>query len=246
MRTCIALIGFFTLACALGAEDKDDTAADCANTAETCNGIDDNCDGAVDENATDMGTWYADDDADGYGDLAETLVECDAPAGFVADATDCNDDDAAINPGAAEAGGNEVDENCDGVIDETCGSNAPVVTITDGTWEPEYDFGGSDKPALVLDLDISDVDGDLFVVTTYLWVEEDGDGSVDTSGDADHDFNPFEFDDDEETCDETENSIRYALEASNYEGAGVLDVGVVVEDGGGHLSEVAVVVIEVE
>lgn len=244
MRLSIGLLAFFTLACALGAEDKD-TGSECAASTEVCNGVDDDCDGSIDEDASDIGTWYADDDADSYGDLAEPLVECEAPAGFVADGTDCNDDDPAINPGAAEGGGNEVDENCDGVIDETCGGNAPVVTITDSDYDPSYDFGGSDKPALILDLDITDADGDLWEITTSLWIEDDGDGTVDTSGEADHDFSPFTFDDDDDTCDETDNSIRYALEASNYDDASVLDVGVIVEDAGEHPSEVAVVVIEV-
>ncbi|HJN75824.1 MAG TPA: lamin tail domain-containing protein, partial [Myxococcota bacterium] len=51
-----------------------------------------------------------DRDGDGYGDD-------DAPSG-VTDGTDCNDDDADVNPGESEIIANEVDDNCDGT--EVC------------------------------------------------------------------------------------------------------------------------------
>jgi hypothetical protein len=97
--------------------DCDDTSATVHPTAdEHCNGIDDDCDGTVDEDAVDVGSWHADADADGYGDPAVTSVECTAPVGYLADATDCNDADATVHPGAGEYC-NGVDDDCDGTID---------------------------------------------------------------------------------------------------------------------------------
>jgi len=63
-------------------------------------------------------TYYADADGDGYGNLAATTTSCSgAPAGYVANSTDCNDTDATINPGAAEVC-NGIDEDCDGQVDD--------------------------------------------------------------------------------------------------------------------------------
>ena len=84
---------------------------------ETCDGADDDCDVAVDEDASDAGTWYADADMDGYGDGGAALVTCDTPDGYVPDAWDCDDSDGAIHPGADELC-DEVDSDCDAVIDE--------------------------------------------------------------------------------------------------------------------------------
>ncbi|MDP4798852.1 MAG: MopE-related protein [Crocinitomicaceae bacterium] len=42
--------------------------------------------------------YYADTDGDGFGDPAMDTLLCNAPAGFVANNTDCNDADALINP----------------------------------------------------------------------------------------------------------------------------------------------------
>ncbi len=111
-----------TLACTLPAGHTTDY-TDCDDSdderkpglAEWCDGKDNDCDGIVDEDVTD--TFYADDDGDNYGDAGDTTEACAAPAGYTSDATDCDDTNWAINPGATEFC-NGIDEDCDGLIDE--------------------------------------------------------------------------------------------------------------------------------
>ncbi len=111
------------------------------DAAEACNGVDDDCDGSTDEaGAVGESSWYADLDGDGYGDPAAGLASCDAPSGHVADSDDCDDTDAAINPGASEIC-NGVDDDCDGLTDDADGS---VTGAT--TWYADFDgdgYGGS-------------------------------------------------------------------------------------------------------
>jgi len=85
---------------------------------ERCDGIDNDCDGAVDEDdAVDAELWYRDGDGDGHGDLTRTTLACAAPDGYVADDADCDDLSPLVRPGAAERC-DGVDEDCDGAIDE--------------------------------------------------------------------------------------------------------------------------------
>ena len=78
---------------------------------ERCNLLDDDCDGAADEEVT-QAVWE-DADQDGYGDPLAPVQGCDLP-GFATNGDDCADDDAGINPGAAEICADGVDQDCDG------------------------------------------------------------------------------------------------------------------------------------
>ncbi|MBL7745967.1 MAG: T9SS type A sorting domain-containing protein, partial [Chitinophagaceae bacterium] len=114
-----------TLACsAPSGYVANNTDCDDANAAvhpgavEICNGIDDNCNGQIDEGV--KTTFYRDADGDGYGNAAVTTLACSAPAGYVTNNTDCNDNNASVYPGATEVCGNNIDDNCNGQIDENC------------------------------------------------------------------------------------------------------------------------------
>ena len=100
----------------VGGDDCDDTnSAVWPGADEYCDGVDNDCEGDIDEDdALDVLTWYADSDGDGYGDAAVSDEECDAPSGYVGDDTDCDDDDAGSYPGAPETAYDGIDQDCDG------------------------------------------------------------------------------------------------------------------------------------
>ncbi|MCB9692361.1 MAG: hypothetical protein H6736_11150, partial [Alphaproteobacteria bacterium] len=61
--------------------------------------------------------FFADDDGDGFGDPDRYILECEAFPGFVRDATDCDDGNAAVYPFALEVC-DRIDNDCDRSIDE--------------------------------------------------------------------------------------------------------------------------------
>ena len=83
---------------------------------ETCDLVDEDCDGEVDEDFV-VGVVYADRDRDGFGDPDEAGFGCTDAFGYVEDGTDCEPRRGACYPGAAEVCDN-YDNDCDGDVDE--------------------------------------------------------------------------------------------------------------------------------
>ena len=92
---------------------------------EICNKKDDDCDGQVDEDAPPVMMW-PDSDGDGYyeSQTGSPTLGCGTVAGYAANGGDCNGAAPLIHPGAPETC-NNVDDDCDGDVDElvrpTCG-----------------------------------------------------------------------------------------------------------------------------
>src|SRR5262245_2836687 len=110
-QACSAPAGYV----ANNADCNDTNSAIRPGAAEICDGVDNNCNGQTDESVT--STFYPDQDLDTYGSATGGVQGCSAPAGYVANNTDCNDSDTRIHPGVAEVCDNR-DNNCNGQIDE--------------------------------------------------------------------------------------------------------------------------------
>ncbi|MFT4627619.1 MAG: hypothetical protein ACI8PZ_006306, partial [Myxococcota bacterium] len=120
----VALLGGLTTGCAKDS-DSDGTPdkLDCEpgdpgihpDAREVCDGIDNNCNGQVDEDVAIVAYW--DRDADGYGDDAFVRRVCTMPEDGSEVGGDCDDDNEFVNPGAEELC-DGFDNNCDGVADD--------------------------------------------------------------------------------------------------------------------------------
>jgi hypothetical protein len=113
---------------------------------EVCNTIDDDCDSLVDDaddDYTGEQTWYTDGDGDGFGTQPTTLA-CEAPLGFVANDEDCDDTDEDVSPSGIEVC-NEVDDDCDGDVDEDVVGGDP--------WWPDGDGDGAGAGVVVFACD---------------------------------------------------------------------------------------------
>jgi hypothetical protein len=172
--------------------DCDDTNANVnPNATEVCDGIDNNCNGQIDEGVTP--TWYIDADGDGYGSAEDTLEQCDQPSGYVDNSDDCDDTRANVYPGAEEICDSGIDEDCNGIIDDA---------------EDAYIW-------------YTDADGDGFGDPDTLWAtcQDNIEGYVDNGDDCD-DTDPFVNPDAIEICnDGIDNDCNGIIDtdASSYD-----------------------------
>jgi len=198
---------------------------------ELCNGLDDDCDDQVpteesdddgdgfaecegDCDDTDGGvvipTWYLDDDNDDYGGTT-SVDQCTAPARYVEDGGDCDDDDSTVNPGASEI--------CDGQ-DNDCDSALPADEIdddSDGFVECTLDSGGWDGTVSKSGDDCDDSDDDVNPGADEYCdgtEDEDCDGSVDESTAAD--ASTWYADTDTDTFGDSSSSVAACDQPSSY------------------------------
>ncbi|MFT5679302.1 MAG: hypothetical protein ACI8RZ_000206, partial [Myxococcota bacterium] len=220
-------------------DDCDDTdAAIHPSATEVCDGDDNDCDGLTDEgDAADTATWYADDDGDNYGDASSTFYACDEPSGYVADDTDCDDTDSAINPAATEVCDGD-DNDCDGTADNDDAADSltwfadddgdtygDASSTTDACDEPsgfvsdDTDCDDTDSaihPAAteVCDGDDNDCDGTIDnddAVDALTWYEDnDGDVYGNLSSTTDACDQPTGYVSDDNDCDDTDAAVNPA------------------------------------
>ena len=171
--------GLYPIACcngdACGTDCNDASREVNPEATEVCNGVDEDCDGSVDEGV--LLTLYPDLDGDGFGDGAgEVVMACAVTDGFSTRSTDCDDGNAARNPGIAEVC-DGLDNDCNGALDA-----------------PGEDMDGDGHPAACAGLPPSATDCDdsndaVFPGAPELCngVDDDCDGRVATGEDEDDD-----------------------------------------------------------
>ncbi|MCO4772676.1 MAG: hypothetical protein KDA24_21775 [Deltaproteobacteria bacterium] len=145
--------------CAGDCDDGDATVY--PGASELVDGVDQDCDGTVDE-----GTTAYDDDGDGISE----------------DDGDCNDADDSVSPDASETLGNGIDDDCDGTVDQgTTDLDFDGYAMLGGDCDDGNPTVFPGAPELVDGVD-NDCDGQVDEGTTA--TDDDGDGVTEAGGDC--------------------------------------------------------------
>jgi len=182
----------------------DDDPASFPGATEVCDGADNDCDGDIDDDVDPDGpgdptAYLPDEDGDGWpfdddvariryfcaGDEPEALVAVDAweaavvAAGSPAVATDCDDDDPAVHPGATDIWYDGEDTDCDGASDfDADGDGEDTIIGAYGTDCDDDDPAQNTAGTESCNGEDDDCDGDIDEAggTVAYYVDADGDG----------------------------------------------------------------------
>ncbi|MBN2694846.1 hypothetical protein JXR93_09310 [bacterium] len=213
------------------------------NSSETsCDGLDNDCDGEIDENLKTV--YYQDSDSDNYGKTDVTTLACSKPDGYAVVGNDCDDYDNKRFPENPEICDGK-DNNCDNQIDnglvgelttnqkgvclnarKTCQGSSGWVDLYVGVVANYED--GSETSCDNLDNDCDNFIDENLKTTYYLDSDSDNYGDLDTTtqacskpdgyvengNDCDDDDNQ-KFPNNPEVCDSKDNDCNSQIDDGN-------------------------------
>jgi hypothetical protein len=205
---------------------------------EKCNGLDEDCDGELDE-SFDRERWFLDGDGDGFGHRFESALACTRPTGggsWVKNEADCDDDDRDVNPDAQEVCGGG-DEDCDGLADDGDPSVDPSTFETfyrdtdgDGLGNRNRTGEFCELPAGASRNNDDCDDADPLVGRLFWYQDSDGDGYGNPAVESDACTRPADFVADNTDCDDADRSANVDrewyddLDGDGYGGGPVIAV----------------------
>ncbi len=141
---------------------------------EVCNNTDDNCNGEIDEGLVFL-DYFLDRDGDGFGDGDNVRSDCRVPSGYVLDSSDCDDNNAEVNPSSVEIEYNGWDDDCDpSTLDDDLDHDGYDLVMDCDDNNPEIN---PDQVEVCNDID-DDCNGEIDEGLEYLnyFLDRDGDG----------------------------------------------------------------------
>ena len=180
------------------------------NAVEVCDGIDNDCDGNLDDLDSDIQgatLYYIDGDNDGYGVGTTTALLCNPTNGWCTNDLDCNDAEPLAYTNATEIC-DSVDNDCNGLTDDadpnidSTGQSIFYIDSDDGFGDPNQSILQCSQGVHSINDDDCDDTNPLLNPNTVWYVDQDSDGFGNPNNSIQVCTQPVGYTDDSQDCDD--------------------------------------------